>query len=390
MYFKTSDKKQCSGCTACVNACPKRCISMQLDDEGFAYPVIDKDVCIGCGICEKICPIEHPTYEDEQCDVFAAYTKDNESLLKSSSGGIFYEIARWIIREGGIVYGAAFDENFELKHIGIETIEQLSPLRGSKYLQSNLGNVFNEIKEYLTNSRWVYFVGCGCQVAGLKSYLEVSHIPTNYLITSDLVCHGVPSQYIFNRHIQYLETKKKGKVIAYTFRDYENWGVVEKYEYISNGVTKQKINPSYFSPYLYSFMKGYTYRYSCYDCKFSKIPRQGDITLADYWGVEYFFPDFDKSKGVSLILVNSNKGHKIWNKIKNGIEVRESSLIHASIHNFNLLHSTPMPEIRKLCYKLIEKRGYEKVANHYFRPRNYYALRLKMISKNIYKKIISR
>ncbi len=385
MYFRTSDKKECIGCTACVNACPKSCISMELDSEGFAYPVIDRDTCVNCGICEKICPVEHPVYGNERCNVYAAYAQNTESRSKSTSGGLFYEIAQWVINEGGIVYGAAFNDNFELKHISAETIEELSPLRGSKYIQSSLGKVFKEIRMQLKEGRWVYFVGVGCQVAGLKSYLQ--NVDTERLITSDLVCHGVPSQKMFNWHIQYIENKEKGRLIEYAFRDYENWGVAERYKYIRNGVTHSKKHPSFLSPYLYSFMKGLTYRYSCYNCKFAKIPRQGDITLADYWGVEQFFPDLDKSNGVSLILVNSNKGNEIWNNIKSQVETRVSELSHASAHNFNLTHSTPMPAVREYCYKWIEERGFRDVARKWFRPQNYHKLVFKMTIKKFIQKI---
>lgn len=358
---------------------------MEVDNDGFAYPVIDKLTCINCGMCEKICPVEHPTYNNKHCDVFAAYTQDKESRSKSTSGGIFYEIARWVISKGGIVYGAAFDEYFELKHIGAEAIEELSSLRGSKYLQSSLGKVFAEIKTHLKNNRWVYFVGLGCQVAGLKAYLK--GFGSERLITSDLVCHGVPSQKIFNCHLRYLETKEKGKLTEYAFRDYENWGVAERYKYIKKGIVHSRKFPSFLSPYLYAFMKGFTYRYSCYDCKFAKIPRQGDITLADYWGVEHFFPDLDKSKGVSLILVNSDKGNTIWNEIKSQVEFRASELSNASAYNFNLTHSTPMPAVRELCYKQIEERGYKNVAKRLFMPQNYHALVFKMLFKNLYRKI---
>ena len=210
MYFKTLDKKECCGCTACASACPQQCISMIQDEEGFYFPVVDKTQCIECGLCEKVCPFEHPKYENtEITEVYASYIKDIEQRKKSTSGGVFYAIAQWVICQGGVVYGAAFDKNFKLRHIGVENLKDLEQLRGSKYLQSFLGNVFIEIKKNLKAGRWVYFTGVGCQVAGLKSFL---HKKYDTLITSDLVCHGVPSQLMFDWHLNYLQkTKNKNQ-----------------------------------------------------------------------------------------------------------------------------------------------------------------------------------
>ena len=149
MYLNTLDKKECCGCTACLHICPKQCISMKQDDEGFLYPVIDKNICINCGLCEKVCPVTTPVYKNKKGDVYAAYVKDISQRMQSTSGGIFYVVAEWVIKQGGIVYGAAFDVNFKLRHIGVDVMQDLNKLRGSKYLQSDLGNVFSEIKTYL-------------------------------------------------------------------------------------------------------------------------------------------------------------------------------------------------------------------------------------------------
>lgn len=378
MYFYTLDKKECSGCTACLNACPKHCISMSQDDEGFLYPVIAKEQCINCGLCEKVCPVDNPLYKNDTYAVYAAYVKDEHQRMQSTSGGVFYAVAKWIIEQNGIVYGAAFDTNFKLRHIGVDSLSDLQQLRGSKYLQSNLGNVFSEIREHLKKGRWVYFVGVGCQVAGLHSFLRKEY---DTLITSDLVCHGVPSQLMFDWHLDYLRQKEKGEITSYSFRDCEGWGGCETYKYVSQTRGKQgkKRLPSYFlSPYLYAFMWAFDYRYSCYDCKFAKVPRQGDITLADYWGVQKFFPELDASKGVSLILVNSEKGSEVWEKIRHSVEIRTSCVADAALENGNLIHTTKMPAIRKSCYALIRQRGYKSVAENEFRLPNYRVMKFKI------------
>lgn len=376
MYFSSLEKKECSGCTACLHVCPKQCISMKQDKEGFLYPVIDESSCIKCGLCEKICPFNTTTYKNNEPVVYAAYLKNISQRMKSTSGGVFYAIAKWIIEQNGIVYGAAFDDKFRLKHIGVDSINDLWKLRGSKYLQSDLGNVFSEIKQFLVQGRWVYFVGVGCQVAGLHAFLRKEY---ENLITSDLVCHGTPSQLMFDWHLDYLRKKEKGEIISYSFRDLESWGGGEIYKYISQ-THKQGIRRLYgynLSPYLYSFMNAFNFRYSCYNCKFAKLPRQGDITLADYWGVRYFFQDLETDKGVSLVLLNTSKACDIWNLIEDALEYRISRIEDAALKNKNLIQPTPMPKIRPSIYEMIKQRGYKSVADNEFRTPHYFRERLK-------------
>ena len=351
---------------------------MKSDEEGFLYPVIAKELCINCGLCEKVCPVENPKYENKTHAVYATYVKDEQQRMQSTSGGVFYALAKWTIEQGGIVYGAAFDDGFKLKHIGVESLSNLHKLRGSMYLQSDLGNVFGEIREHLKKGRWVYFVGVGCQVAGLHSFLRKKY---ETLITSDLVCHGVPSQLMFDWHLDYLRRKEKGEITSYSFRDCKGWGGCETYKYVSQTSGKQgerKLYSYSLSPYLYSFMWAYNYRYSCYDCKFARIPRQGDITLADYWGVKKYFPDLDASKGVSLILINTETGKKLWEIIQSDMEYRTSCVADAAQENGNLVHTTQMPEIRKSCYALIRQRGYDSVAKKEFRAPNYRMMKFKL------------
>ncbi len=379
MYFKTSDKKECCGCTACLSVCPKQCITMQADEEGFLYPVINREVCIDCGLCEKVCPFEKPTYENSYSpQVYATYVKEESQRMQSTSGGLFYAIAQWVINQDGIVYGAAFDEHFKLHHIGVETLEELQPLRGSKYLQSDLQYTFGEIHHHLQNNRWVYFTGVGCQVAGLKAFLRKEYTT---LVTSDLVCHGTPSQLMFDWHLDYLRQKEQGDITSYSFRDMEKWGGCETYKYVSQtrGRGIRKLYSYDLSPYLYSFMWAFNYRYSCYHCKFARIPRQGDITLADYWGVRKYFPNIDADKGVSLALVNSLQGIVIWDKVKDTLHYRPSCVENAAAGNGNLTHPTKMPAIRYICYEMIRQRGYKSVADKEFRAPHYYRVKLRTL-----------
>lgn len=389
MYFKTFSKSECCACTACEHACPVKAIKFVSDDEGFMYPTIDTTKCINCGLCERVCPVEHPDYSNSNTPgTYAAMVTDVRQRKKSSSGGMFYVIASWILKQGGKVYGATMDRNHQVYHIGIDNENDLELLRGSKYVQSDLKHVFTEIHEDLKTGRWVYFVGTGCQVAGLKAYLRKDY---EQLVTSDLVCHGVPSQWLFDQHIHYLTDKHHGNISDYHFRDNENWSGCEIFKVSQKGTFKIIKNRTYFkSPYLNAFMSNYTLRYSCYNCKFSQIPRQGDITLADFWGVENFIKDISIQHGVSMILVNTPKGELIFNSQKQESVWKETELKNALKHNENLVQSTELPEIRREIYGLIKTRGYKQVASTLFKSNRYYKTIIvqMLLSNRILKKVL--
>lgn len=376
MYLITGNKAECCGCTACQQICAHGSITMQADEDGFIFPVKDLSTCTNCGLCERVCPFAHPHYENPPKHVYATMAKSWRVRTNSSSGGLFYLLAAKIIEQGGIVYGAILDSKMQVRHVSAETIDELTPLRSSKYVQSSLGDTYSEIRSHLRNGRTVYFTGVGCQVAGLKEFLIKSY---DNLITSDLVCHGVPPQKLFDEHILYLETKHKGKVIDYKFRNNATWGGCEKVSILkSSSHTKTYTSPTYYlSPYLYSFMYSMANRLSCYECPFAKVPRQGDITLADYWGIAKFFPQFDSSKGVSLIVVNTDKGEQMLSAVKDKLILEESNIDDAAKYNGNLIHKTNMPLIRQTIFQTIKEKGYPEVACSIFRPPRYYRLYLK-------------
>jgi hypothetical protein len=321
-----------------------------------------------------VCSWEHPQYNNSSEPLtLASILKDKAERQRSTSGGVFYAIAKWIIEQNGVVYGAAFDEKLQLHHISADNLEDLQRLRGSKYIQSNLGHIFKEVRSQLEQGRWCYFTGTGCQVAGLKAYL---HKDYEKLLCSDLVCHGVPSQKLFNEHIAYMEEKYHDKVVGYQFRDNKMGGYCEMCNFEGR---KPVVNPTYeLSPYLYSFMYGYTHRYSCYECKFAKMPRQGDITLADYWGVKHIFPQIDYSCGCSLVFLNTKKGEDVWEQVKGDYEYRVSNVENASKYNGNVVRPSKMPAQRANVFKDISDKGYGYVANNSFRS-PYYS-RVKFIS----------
>ncbi|WP_091816725.1 Coenzyme F420 hydrogenase/dehydrogenase, beta subunit C-terminal domain [Prevotella communis] len=370
-YFKTKDKKDCCACSACIHSCPVHAIKFERDEEGFDYPIINNEICINCGLCEKVCPVAHPIYDNEQYPkTYALYLRDVKERQRSSSGGVFYAIALWVLERGGVVFGSIIDEQNQVYHIGVDNLQDLQQLRGSKYVQSALKNVFKEIKLNLQAGRWCYFVGTGCQVAGLNAYLRKKY---DTLITSDLVCHGVPSQWMFDQHIYYLEKKYKGRVSDYRFRDNRIGGGSEIFSLTTKkGKKRTIINPTYLlSPYLYSFMYAMTCRYSCYDCKFAKVPRQGDITLADYWGSKDFFPDMDNSKGISLCLLNTEMGKRIWEFLKDEFDYSESNVNDAAKNNLNLISTSTPHSNRSFIYEKVREEGYKKVAKEAFRVKNF-------------------
>lgn len=382
-YLISKEKEQCSGCSACVNICPHNALHLIKDEEGFLYPERNSN-CINCGLCERVCPYanENDSQSISTPRVYASYSPKERA--RSSSGGVFYVIGKHVIEKGGVVYGAAFNEDLKLKHQQAVTIEKLEKLRGSKYIQSDVQFTFPEIKVKLNNNIPVLFCGTPCQVAGLKSYLRRDY---DNLLTIDVVCDGVPSQWMFDKHREYLEKKHNARLVSYSFRDNKGWSGCEIAEFETyTGKRKKKVTPTYvLSPYLYSFLYGYTYRYSCYKCKFAKIPRQGDITLGDFWGIEKYKPTIDKSSGVSAVLVNSEKGNKLWNVVKDELIWEESNTEEVCSNNTNIYrcHGS-IPKLRTEIYESVKMRGYKSVAEHEFRCPQFYSLKLKYYLKKFH------
>lgn len=378
MYLISHEETECCGCTACEQICHHGALKMVVNTEGFIYPLKDEDKCINCGLCEKVCPYNKlKEKKKETSKVYAGYAKSVEERKKSSSGALFYIIAKQVIEQGGIVYGAILDNEMQVHHVSAESVEELQLLRGSKYVQSKLNNTYKEIKNHLKSGRLVYFTGVGCQVAGLKSFLIKDY---SNLLTSDLICHGCPNQKLFDAHISYLEKKYHGKVENYQFRDNALWGGCESVTIVTDSQTRKTYRmPSYsLSPYLYSFMQAMTYRMSCYECPFASVPRQGDITLGDFWGVNKFVSGLQTMNGVSLILANTTKGKEVIESLGQELIIEESDIKAAAAENKNLITHTIMPKIRKNIFKEIQEKGYPQIAKTIFRPSAYYYYKQKV------------
>ena len=319
-----TDKSQCCGCSACVQRCPKQCISLKEDIEGFLYPIVDEQTCIDCGLCGKVCPIINPNEPREPLKVYAAKHKDDEIRLKSSSGGIFTLLAEQIINEGGVVFGARFDEYWEVIHDYTETKEGLAVFRGSKYVQSRIGNTYQQAENFLKQGRKVMFTGTPCQIAGLKRFLRKEY---ENLLTVDFVCHGVPSPKVWRMYLDETLARQgigKNTVLSHAmlrqkfiqsidFRSKSTgW---KKYSFAlmltkasANGEEKSVLLSSVFSEnkFMQAFLGDYILRPSCYKCVCKSGRSGADITLGDFWGIEMIRPDLDDDKGCGLVLNYSN------------------------------------------------------------------------------------
>lgn len=304
-----ADLDNCTGCTACYTVCPKNAISMQPDVLGFKFPEIDTSVCVECKLCEKVCPIINKNSKHKRYDqsYFAGQLKDHAKLLESQSGGAFFGIATMVLSKKGIVYGASFDENLKVVHIRIDNDKDIDKLLKSKYVQSDLNNCFSKIRDDLSNGKLVLFSGTPCQVAGLKKSIPI--FLQDYLITVDLICHGVPGPYVYEQYLKYLEKKYSQRIKEFIFRDKKRFGWRTPRE------TVVLYDDTIVSSYKYNFLfqeKNLIIRQSCSRCKFCSLVREGDLTIADCWGWEKLeIKTIKEEKGISLIIANSAKGHEL-------------------------------------------------------------------------------
>ena len=311
----TVDYEKCTGCGACVQRCPKRCISWTEREFGFRYPQIDKDACVNCGQCEKVCPIDKALEVSAEQKAYAAVHKDDEVLAKSTSGGAFTAIADAVFAQGGIVYGAAMLDGMQVKHIRTSGKDDFEGLRSSKYLQSDTGTTYQMVEQDLKQGKTVLYSGTPCQIDGLKNFLGKDY---ENLYTVDIVCHGVGSQAYFDKYMDYAR-ERYGKIKALRFRskDYAGWSCGGGVVVVDSSDCLKKIPYRDFDNYYYSyFLSGDIYRKSCYSCKYANTNRVGDFTLGDYWGVEALNLPLQTKNGCSLLLVNNRHAMLLLDEIE--------------------------------------------------------------------------
>lgn len=385
-YIKIENPKDCCGCGACLNVCPVNAIKMQENEIGFIYPNVDEELCIGCSQCRKVCVFgDKSVGANGEPQVFAAVSKNKDTLKESSSGGIFTELAEAVIDKGGAVFGAAWTEDFSLHHICVDNKNDLKSLRGSKYVQSSTEETFKQTEDLLKSGKYVCYSGTPCQIAGLKAFLKTDY---DNLLTIDLICHGVPSVKMLKDDLSYISGKKKINIKKVMFRDKKyGWGVNGS---LTDGKSKIKYNAGT-SPYYFYFLNGEIYRDSCYNCRFPSEGRQGDITLGDYWGIKQELvskmSDADSDKGISCVLVNSDKG-KLWmSEIKDRLSSAVSDRKSVEKRNKQLTHSSIPTHEHSILMNMYKEKGYDAFLYGY---RKNYKKRIIGFAKSLVPKKIKR
>ena len=312
-----SDKTQCCGCSACFSACPYDAISMVPDKLGFRYPVTDGDKCVGCGLCEKVCAFVKERDAVTSSEAKAIRNKEVTSLMDSRRGGVFPVLAEHVISKGGTVYGAAFDGCFNVVHARAESMAEADAFRGSKYVQSHMGDIFRKVREDLHNGLHVLFSGTPCQVDGLRSFLPERL--KSRLVLVDIVCHGVPSPDVWRANLEYQKNRHEGDVEAVEFRDKKEYGWAAHKE--TYRIAGKKITDT---SYTYLFYRHIMLRPSCSVCPYASLSRVSDITLADFWGWQKAVPGFnDDDRGVSLVLLNTGAGRVLMQECQSRFDVRD-------------------------------------------------------------------
>ena len=354
MSYSVFDKKeQCCGCSACAQVCPKGAIAMVADEEGFLYPSIDAEKCVECGLCKKICAFqkERPALEAEPL-VYAVKASD-EIREQSSSGGAFTALSDCILKRGGVVYGSAFDEHLKAVQIRAETEGERDRCRGSKYSQSEMGDIFPKVKEDLKAGREVLFTGTTCQTAALREYLSKEN--TENLYTADIICHGTPSPKLFQEYIGHIEKVRGKKIAAYYHRPKDlGWRGGEKLIYTDG---KAESGTTLIDAWRNIFYGDLALRPSCYECRYASPCRPSDITIADFWGIDEYAPAFNDGKGVSLVLISSEKGKSLFEECKPALAFTEKKMEEAVVKNPNLQNSTKYPKGREEFWQIYLKGG---------------------------------
>lgn len=359
------DPSRCCGCTACMAICPHDAIEMVGDAMGFPYPQVNMERCVDCGLCEKVCDFQSeagthvPPAEDMEIEVMAARHRDAEVLSGSQSGGAFTALSDLVLEEGGTVYGAAFHGPDRICHKRAETKKERNLMRGSKYVQSDMNDVFRQVRDDLKAGRRVMFTGTPCQVAGLKSFIPDS-LSDNLLLV-DFVCHGVPSPSVWRDYVRYME--RRGPVVKATFRDKKVAGWKTHVESFVYGEGQKRTAETY----KVLFYKNIMLRHSCAVCPYNIFGHKSDLTLADFWGVAELLPEMDGDAGTSMIVCNTDRGKGLLERVTESLEMHPAVLNHdfMSRKNPNLLRPAKIYKDRKRFEEEYARKGFLHVARRW-------------------------
>ena len=357
-HINIEKKEDCTGCGACEYICPKHAINLSKDEEGFSEPFVDIKRCVNCGLCIMSCHLNNKAnYKILNYDQYAVKHKNETIRARSRSGGIFTAISDYFLAHKGIVFGAVLNkENFTVEHVCAHTTEERDKMCGSKYVQSNMKNIFKELKNQLKSQKKVLFTGTPCQVSAVAKIFPRDEYPE--LILCDFVCHGVPSEMLFSYYIQWCTQKYKGKVKDFLFRNKQKYDWESHVEDITIGDRH-----IYSKKFAELFSKNLCLRESCYSCKYATKNRISDFTIADYWGIDKILPGFNDGKGVSLVIIRSDYAKNIFECIKEELVYQNTKKFEPS--HYNLKKPTSRPVERDWFYRDLSSKGFEYVSSKY-------------------------
>lgn len=352
----------CIGCGNCVLCCSADCIHMRPDPHGFLYPQTDAARCTGCGRCEQVCPVLRSTGEvrDKMPPAYAAYIRDRKIQLQSSSGGIFSALAAYVLQRGGTVCGAALDSSLRVKHDMADTSEALGKFQGSKYVQSNLGDSFTVIRSYLEKGRDVLFSGTPCQVTALHAFLGR---PYTELITVDIICHGVPSPKAWETYLRWQGSVYGANAVSASFRD-KRLGWKQSSVALGFDDGQEYSMPIYQDAFMRAFLKNLCLRDVCYNCEFKTKTRCSDLTLGDFWGIEDILPEFKSFSGVSLVILQSDKGRQLWDSIAKDCEIHAVDGETSITHNEAMIYSCPRHPAELYFWEHLDTMDFGKLVDY--------------------------
>lgn len=378
-YIEINDITKCCGCNNCANICPVNAIKMREDEKGFRYPFVDISKCIHCGLCKTVCPFSEHKISHEPVSAFAVQSIVDENLQRSSSGGVFYELAESVISDGGIVAGCIFNDNMTAEIVCTEDLAVVRRMQGSKYVEAEMNNVCQVVKDILKTGRKVLFSGTPCQVAALRAY--VGDTDCNALYTIDFVCHGVPSRKLFKCNTEAIINRYKSDIVEYSFRSKTlGWG---QQTLIKFGNAKRKSFYPEIQPYHYGYLRGYLNRDCCYKCPFAVKFRFSDITIGDYWGGQKYHTNFNSVKGLSFLCINTDKGATLFELCKSKFKYEATTVSHIGEENNDIVSVEPrndiVPNIREDIYSTAYSKGFSYAAKKYLKPKN----TIKVIMKRI-------
>lgn len=359
--------ENCTGCAACDISCPKNAIAMKEDSEGFLYPHINSEKCDICGICIKICPVQTVPHGKSKIvpTLYAGWTNDENLLNQSSSGGVFSELADNVICKGGVVFGAAYDKTMKVRHVVVETNEDLKALRGSKYVQSDVSDTYAQVQKYLKEERQVLFSGTPCQIVGLRAVIKKGF---DNLLTCDLLCHGVPSPKVFRMAINSIEKRYGSKVVGVFFREKScGWLYPTIHIEFANGRYLNENNTD--NHFNLGFLKNIYLRPSCYQCPIKPGGPKADITLGDFWELLKYNPSLINRDGTSAILINTEKGRQMILKKCSGLTLEECPFSYVE-KDSSLYKSAKLSPVREAFFSDIDLLSFEKLSQKYIKPRN--------------------